>query len=63
MSDWLPMIVFPEQLKGFYKSKSENKVVEDCFKHFADGPKPELCLSEFSFSAAETKAGDKGHEH
>lgn len=58
------MIVFPsEQLKGFYNSKSENKIVEDCPKHFADGPKPELCLSEFSFSTEETEAGDKGHQY
>lgn len=65
MSDWLPMfLVFPsKKLQGFYKSKSENKIVENCLKHFADSPKPELCLSQFSSSTEEKKGRDKGHEY
>lgn len=50
---------FPsKKLKALYKSKSENKIVEDCLKHFVDGPKPKLYLPEFSFSTEETKAGE-----
>ena len=65
MSDWLTMTLgYPSnKIKCFYKSKSENNVVQNCLKHLADGPKPELCLSQFNFSTEAAKFGDKEHEY
>lgn len=57
-------LVYPSnELKCFYKSKSEKKVVRNCLKHLADGPKPELCLLQFNFSTEAAKVGDKRHEY
>lgn len=57
----MSLVYLSKKLKYFYKSKSENKVVQNCLKHLARCSNPELCLLQFYFSKEAAKAGERRH--
>jgi len=57
-------LVYPSnKLKCLYKSRSENKVVQNCLKHIASSLKPKLCLSQSNFSNKAAKVGEEEQDY